>query len=117
MYAARIPIVTISWLKLTSPPRIFGGTSSPMYIGATNDAVPTARPSTKRATISSHTFGASAEAIAATANTMPATIESSRRPIDPAQIARSERAADRAEQQRADDRRLVEGASRSDPSG
>ena len=40
--------MTISWLKLTTPPRIRGGTSSAMYIGATNDAVPTARPSQKR---------------------------------------------------------------------
>ena len=38
MYAARMPSVTISWLKLTTPPRIRGGTSSAMYIGETNEA-------------------------------------------------------------------------------
>ena len=48
MYATKIPIVTISWLKLTTPPRIRFGTSSAMYIGETNDAVPTLRPRTNR---------------------------------------------------------------------
>src|SRR3954451_16754117 len=47
-YAARMPSVTISWLKLTTAPRIRGGTSSAMYMGETNDAQPTARPSQKR---------------------------------------------------------------------
>ena len=49
MYAIRIPIMIISWLNETTPPRIRGGTSSAMYIGDTNDAVPTASPSQKRA--------------------------------------------------------------------
>ena len=44
-----MPSVTISWLKETTPPRIRGGTSSAMYIGDTNEAVPTASPSQKRA--------------------------------------------------------------------
>jgi hypothetical protein len=48
MYATRMPSVIMSWLKVTTPPRMRGGTSSAMYMGATNDAVPTARPSQKR---------------------------------------------------------------------
>jgi hypothetical protein len=53
-------------LNDVTPPRIFLGASSEMYIGATNDAVPTAMPSTKRAAISSVEVCASAEPSAPT---------------------------------------------------
>ena len=52
MYAARIPDTIMSWLNDTSPPRMRFGESSARYIGETNDAVPTERPSTNRAAIS-----------------------------------------------------------------
>ncbi len=61
-----MPLTTISWLNVVTPPRIRFGASSEMYIGATNDAVPTASPSTRRATISSVEVCASAEPSAPT---------------------------------------------------
>ena len=71
MYAHRIPDTIISWLKLTTPPRIFGGVCSAMYIGDTNDAQPTESPRTNRAAISSGTFWENAEARAAITYTAP----------------------------------------------
>jgi hypothetical protein len=65
-YATRMPEVIINWLNDTVPPRFLGGVCSAMSIGATNDAVPTARPSTPRATISSPMLCATADASAAT---------------------------------------------------
>ena len=47
-----MPSVTKSWLNETTPPRSRLGTSSAMYIGETKLAVPTARPSAKRAAVS-----------------------------------------------------------------
>lgn len=44
-----MPEVMASWLKLTSAPRYLGGAASPMYIGTTIDAEPTASPMTTRA--------------------------------------------------------------------
>lgn len=43
-----MPVVTASWLNDTRPPRAFGGATSEMYSGDTNDAVPTEMPSRKR---------------------------------------------------------------------
>jgi hypothetical protein len=83
MYATRMPLVIISWLKLTNPPRIFFGASSPMYIGDTNDAVPTEIPSTNRATIRTQTVGDRALQIAPTAKMQPE-IFVRRRPMAPA---------------------------------
>lgn len=71
MYATRMPLVTISWLNETVPPRISGGVFSAMYIGATNEAVPTPRPSTNRAAINQGRLSASADARAATTYTQP----------------------------------------------
>ena len=76
-----MPIVTMSWLKETTPPRIRLGTISAMYIGATNEAVPTPRPSTNRARTSDQTSCASAAQIAPPTKAMPATIVVLRRLI------------------------------------
>jgi hypothetical protein len=46
--ATRMPVVTASWLKDTSPPRTRGGAISEMYSGATKEAVPTASPRKNR---------------------------------------------------------------------
>jgi hypothetical protein len=56
-----MPLTTISWLKEVTPPRIFFGASSEMYIGETKEAVPTAMPSTRRAPINSQGVCAAAE--------------------------------------------------------
>ena len=74
----------IGWLKLTRRPRMFFGASSPLYIGDTNEAVPTEMPSTKHATINTRIVGESAHQIAATAKTQPEMIFVGRRPIAPA---------------------------------
>jgi hypothetical protein len=52
-----------------------------MYIGDTNDAVPTDRPSTNRAAISSFADCERAHAMAASVYTTPDTILVRRRPI------------------------------------
>jgi len=41
-----MPSVIITWLNAVIPPRSDFGDCSEMYIGATNDAVPTENPST-----------------------------------------------------------------------
>ncbi|HEX5561096.1 MAG TPA: hypothetical protein VFX52_05590 [Nocardioidaceae bacterium] len=56
---------------MTVPPRIRGGVCSAMYSGATNDAVPTERPSTNRAAMSQVTSWAKAAASAPTTYTHP----------------------------------------------
>ena len=48
-----MPLTIISWLNDVTPPRMRLGASSEMYIGETNEAVPTEMPSTNRAMISS----------------------------------------------------------------
>lgn len=53
------------------PPRIRGGVCSAMYSGATNEAVPTDRPSTNLAATSHGTFCANAAASAPTTYTQP----------------------------------------------
>jgi hypothetical protein len=57
-----MPLTIISWLKEVTPPRMRLGASSEMYIGETNEAVPTEMPSTKRAPISSGAVCEKAEA-------------------------------------------------------
>jgi hypothetical protein len=45
---SRIPLVTAGWLNDVRAPRILGELTSEIYIGLTNDAVPTATPSRNR---------------------------------------------------------------------
>jgi hypothetical protein len=56
-----MPLVIMSWLNDTTPPRIRVGVCSEMYIGETNEAVPTDNPRTNRAITSSGTFWAKAD--------------------------------------------------------
>jgi hypothetical protein len=60
-----MPKVIMTWLKAVMPPRRRAGECSEMYMGATNEVVPTARPSTNRAAHSVSTVGANAEPSAA----------------------------------------------------
>ena len=54
-----------TWVSAVMPPRSSLGECSPMYIGATNEAVPTARPSTPRAMHSGSSEEVNPEATAA----------------------------------------------------
>ena len=56
-----MPVVTMSWLNDDTPPRSRGGACSEMYSTDTNDAVPTASPSTKRLPNSNSVVGANAD--------------------------------------------------------
>ena len=76
-----MPEVMASWLKLTSAPRYFGGAASPMYMGTTIDADPTARPMTTRAPRSTTNTGEKAAPSTPTTNTAAVTRIVGRRPI------------------------------------
>jgi hypothetical protein len=56
-----MPQTIINWLNEVMPPRMRLGASSEIYIGETNDAVPTASPTTNLAAISSHAVWDSAD--------------------------------------------------------
>ena len=49
IWAASIPITMVSWLRVTSLPRMDAGAASAMYIGLRPEAIPIAIPPTKRA--------------------------------------------------------------------
>lgn len=68
-----MPNCVISWLNAAIPPRSSVGECSEMYIGATNDAVPTPSPTTKRAASSHPRSGPRYDPRAPTVNTTPAT--------------------------------------------
>ncbi len=71
----------LSWLNETMRPRISAGAISAMYIGAMISAAPTPRPPTMRAMTRVMKFGASADAIADTANSTAAIFSTGRRPM------------------------------------
>ena len=75
-----MPVVIASMLTATSEPRFFAGTSSAIYIGEMNEAMPMATPLTTRAAISHATVGASAVPMALTVKTTPARMISLRLP-------------------------------------
>ena len=79
--AAEMPITMLSWLNDTMRPRRCAGASSAMYIGAMMSAAPTPRPPTSRATTSVRKSGATAEAMADSANSTAAIFSTGSRPI------------------------------------
>ena len=78
-----MPVVMASMLTATSEPRTLAGTSSAMYMGEMNEAIPMPIPLATRATISQPTVGANAVPIALKVKTMPARMISQRRPNRP----------------------------------
>lgn len=78
-----MPVVMASMLTATSEPRTFAGTSSAMYIGEMNEAMPMPTPLATLAAISHPTVGANAVAIALKVKTTPATMIIRRRPKRP----------------------------------
>jgi hypothetical protein len=75
-----MPLVIASMLTATNEPRTFDGTSSAIYIGEINDAIPMATPLKVRPTINQLTVGARAVPIALTVKIIPARMISLRRP-------------------------------------
>jgi hypothetical protein len=76
-----MPELIASWLKLTSAPRYLGGAASPMYMGTTIDAEPTARPMTTRAPSRNPNTGENAAQSTPTTKTAAVTRIVGRRPI------------------------------------
>ena len=99
-----------TWVSAVMPPRSSLGECSPMYIGATNEAVPTARPSTPRAMPSG-----SSEEVSPGGDRRPGVDHAGdeQRPLaaDPVgQVTGHRGAGDGAEQQRPGDPGLLAGA-------
>ena len=67
-----MPVVIASMLTATNEPRTFAGTSSAIYIGEINEAMPMAIPLTILAAINQATVGARAVPMALTVKIMPA---------------------------------------------
>ena len=78
-----MPVVMASMLTATSEPRTFDGTSSAIYMGEMNEAMPMPMPLATRAPISQPTAGANAVAIALNVKTAPARMIIQRRPNRP----------------------------------
>ena len=78
-----MPLVIASMLTATNEPRTFAGTSSAIYIGEINEAMPMAIPLTTLAAINQVTVGARAVPRALTVKMMPARMIILRRPKRP----------------------------------
>jgi hypothetical protein len=78
-----MPLVIASMLTATNEPRTFAGTTSAIYIGEMNEAMPMAMPLTIMAAINQGIVGASAVPRALTVKMMPARMISLRRPKRP----------------------------------
>ena len=75
-----MPLVIASMLTATNEPRTFAGTTSAIYIGEINEAMPMAIPLTILAAINQVIVGARAVPMALTVKIMPASIIILRRP-------------------------------------
>ena len=78
-----MPVVIASMLTATNEPRTFVGTSSAIYIGEINEAMPMAMPLTTLAEINQLTVGARAVPMALTVKIIPARMIILRRPKRP----------------------------------
>ena len=78
-----MPLVIASMLTATNEPRTFAGTSSAIYIGEINEAMPMPIPLTILAAINQLTVGARAVPMALAVKMMPASMIILRRPKRP----------------------------------
>ncbi len=78
-----MPLVIASMLTATNEPRTFAGTTSAIYIGEINEAMPMAIPLTILAAINQVTVGAKAVPIALIVKIMAASMIILRRPKRP----------------------------------